>query len=437
MTFENEILKIITDDFEKYEKDFRIINDKIKESDLNYNGRCVQTLAVPKIISSKLYAHIADFIDNCFSLFNKIIKQYLTNPNYRKLFDFSPELEELILLSDPEKCLIPMARVDFFLNEENFDIMLCEINTDGTSAMNEDRILGELLQYNHAFQFYTQNKSYEQFELFDSWVCEFLEIYKTSSGDNSTPRIVIADFLDKSTLNEFKQFRKAFLNRGIQAEICDIRKLTYENNILKTPDGLTVDAIYRRAVTVDIMSNYKDVLPFINAVKDGSVYLIGEFCTQIIHNKQIFHTLFHPDTLSFLTKKEIDFVKKHFPATYVLCGVSVKENHVISQKDNWLIKPFDSYGSKGVYAGVNYSDKDWSELVLSNIGNDYLLQRFTKPYKTPNIDFSEDFPSVKNYSNITGVFCYNEKPYGIYSRLAKGEIISSQYDEKTIATILI
>jgi hypothetical protein len=40
------------------------------------------------------------------------------------------------------------------------------------------------------------------------------------------------------------------------------------------------------------------------------------------------------------------------------------------------------------------------------------------------------------FCNITGVFCYNERPYGIYSRCSKGNVISSQYDEKTVATVI-
>ena len=49
--------------------------------------------------------------------------------------------EELILRADPAVSLLPMARIDFFYNEQTGAYKYCEFNTDGTSAMNEDREL--------------------------------------------------------------------------------------------------------------------------------------------------------------------------------------------------------------------------------------------------------------------------------------------------------
>jgi glutathionylspermidine synthase len=328
-----------------------------------------------------------------------------------------------------------MARIDFFMNEETGEIMLCEINTDGTSAMNEDRIFGELLRHNSAFQTYMRDKPYQTFELFDRWVTEFQATYKAFSRSETVPQMAITDFLDKGTVNEFIRFREAFARQGIKAEICDIRELTYENAALKTPSGMTVDAIYRRAVTVDIIENYANVTPFIQAVKDRAVCLVGGFCTQIVHNKRIFCILQHPATQSFLTEGEAAFVKKHLPATFLLSEDTAAA--VLPDRERWIIKPCDSYGSKGVYAGVDHSEEDWARLVRENMGNDYLAQQFIQPYKTVNVDLTENDLSVGEYSNITGVFCYNEKPYGIYSRLAPGEIISTVYNERAVATILI
>ena len=70
-----------------------------------------------------------------------MIKEYLKNPSYRKLFPFSRKLEELILIPNGYQSLLPIARFDIFYNEENGNFKFCEINTDGTSAMNEDYVL--------------------------------------------------------------------------------------------------------------------------------------------------------------------------------------------------------------------------------------------------------------------------------------------------------
>ena len=437
MNIDEQILQHMIDNPKQSRADFDKIFKAIADSELNYKGRCVQTLALPKLIDRDLYTYIEGFISNCFVIFNKIINRFFADAGYRNLFGFSPEMEELILLTNENSRFVPMARIDFFLNEETRELMLCEINTDGTSAMNEDRILGGLLQYNSALQSFFRDKAYTEFELFDSWITEFLTVYRRMRGTDTVPNVAIADFLDKATINEFKQFEAQFNKRNIPTEICDIREFVYKGGVLKSPSGMRIDAIYRRAVTADILAEIGSVSPFINAVKDNAVTIIGGFCTQIIHNKHLFFALHRPETHAFLTADEIAFVTAHVPRTHMLTAEIVESEQVIKTKDSWLIKPCDSYGSKGVYAGVDNSESDWISLVGENTNNDYLLQQFVRPYKTLNIDIAEEIPTIRPYSNITGIFCYNQKPYGVYSRFAKGEIISSKYDEKSAVTLLV
>ena len=59
------------------------------------------------------------------------------------------------------------------------------------------------------------------------------------------------------------------------------------------------------------------------------------------------------------------------------------------------------------------------------------------PYQTENIDFHKKNPCFASYSNLTGLYVYNGKFAGVYSRQAKHEIISSSYDENDIATITL
>lgn len=453
MGYETEILSIIEKDRAGSADDFRHIMNLIKENNLSYRNIPVRTLAVPKILSKQQYAEICIFIEKLFIILDKVIEHYFIDAKYRELFGFIPELEAMILSSPRLNCRIPMARIDFFLDEKNGGIVMCEINTDGTSAMNEDRLLGEFLTQNTAFMSYMKDKAYRRFELFDSWVREFLAVYRAFCDEkagkkaelyaaerirkvNERPRVAIVDFLDVGYVTEFGQFRKTFLRHGVEAEICDIRDLTYDGSVLKTKSKMAVDAVYRRAVTSDIIKHYADVSPFLKAVKDGAVCLIGNFVTQIVHNKRLFFILYHQMTKDILTADEYSFITKHFPATFSLTKENLSTNEAINNREKWIIKPCDSYGAKGFYAGKNCTFDEWKKACEEHLQYDYILQEFNQPYKTPNIDFSIESPEVLYYSNLTGVFCYNGKPYGVYSRLAGGEIISTQYDEKTVATVI-
>jgi len=436
MSCEQEMLRWIVENREAARQDFDDTRRAIEGSVLSIGARCLQSLAAPKVFSGAEAGFIEAFVAGCFAIFGKVIDRYLADEGYRRLFPFSPALERLILLPTGYACRVPMARVDFFLNEETRAVKLCEINTCGTSAMDEDRILGGFLSMNRAYQHFAQKNNCRLFELFDSWVREFLALYREYSQSDAPPFVAIVDFLDKATLPEFKQFALAFAARGVKAEIVDIRKIEYRDGSLFTPDGDKIDAIYRRAVTSDVMANYEQVLPFMQGVLEGAACLVGGFRTQIIHNKALFGILHGEETLAFLAPEERAFVLRHVPLTYPLLPGSIEKHNILGNKDFWIIKPYDSYGSKGVYAGLDCEQAQWERLVRENAGDGYLVQEYCRPYRSLNIDFTDEQPAARPFSNITGVFCYNEKPYGIYSRLSNGNVINSQYDEKTVATVV-
>lgn len=97
-------------------------------------------------------------------------------------------------------------------------------------------------------------------------------------------------------------------------------------------------AIYRRAVTTDILEKMDDVTPLIKAVREQAVCLVGHFRTQIIHNKIIFEVLRKPETLSMLTEREQKFVLDHVPITCRLREGNFDFKEVVKNKEKWLIK---------------------------------------------------------------------------------------------------
>lgn len=77
----------------------------------------------------------------------------------------------------------------------------------------------------------------ERFELVDSWIDAFMETYRSSKNAVEKPYVAIVDFLDKAYLREFYVFERHFREKGIEAEVCDIRQMVYKNGKLRTPTG--------------------------------------------------------------------------------------------------------------------------------------------------------------------------------------------------------
>ena len=78
---------------------------------------------------------------------------------------------------------------------------------------------------------------------------------------------------------------------------------------------------------------------------------------------------------------------------------------VVENRGAYIIKPLDSYASRGVYAGIDFSREEWEKLVKEHAGEDYIYQEYCPPYRTENIYLVEEKPRWKNYTNMSGPFC--------------------------------
>ncbi len=433
-----EYLQVILDNYEANVESGARQLDYILNSSAKYHGRCVRTYSVPKIFDRWAVDKFTELLKVLYGIFDKVISRYLHDAEYRKLFGFDARLEELILTDTGYSVNVPIARIDVFFNEETGDFKFCEFNTDGSSAMNEDRELCKAVAITHAYRQMADRYSFYTCELFDSWVDTFEKIYREYSGGRQVKNVAIVDFMENATENEFAVFADSFAARGINCEICDIRQLVLKDSALYTPNGMKVEGIYRRAVTSDIMKNYDEVTDFITAVKTGCVCLVGGFRTQIVHNKLLYKILHLDETMGFLTQQEKEFVKRHVPYTVSL-DEKVDLSLVFANKDSWIIKPEDSYGSQGVHAGVEYEDEEeFRKNVTECVGKGYILQEFCKPYVSSNIDLLKEVSKEPELvSNLTGLFVYGGEFAGIYSRISKSEIISTQYSEMAVATLFV
>ena len=430
----NEYIDYIQKHYNECEQAAHDIMNALRHSSVAYHGRCVYTLLVPKVFTARDTQRFEYIVNTTYRIFEKVINEYLNNPAFRKIFPFPKELEDLILTERGYNSLLPIARFDIFYNEDNGDFKFCEINTDGTSAMNEDYVLSGVFSKNPAHEHILKTHDLKSRELYDTWVDTFIDIYSSYEKKAEDPHIAIVDFLAGGSVTEFAEFQRRFENAGYSCEVCDITDLVYDKKHLYSPSGHIIDVIYRRAVTTDIMSRIDEVRPFINAVKDRNVCIIGAFCTQLIHNKWLFKALHEETMQSLLTEEEREFVKKHVPYTNILSGDHCDIKSIIAEKDKWLIKPLDSYASKGVYAGCDCSEEEWAEHIHHCSGHDYIYQEYCPPYRTKNISFIDGTKGFGDYTNMSGLFVYNGKFAGVYSRLSTGGIISSQYNERAVPT---
>ncbi|MGI6046347.1 MAG: carboxylate--amine ligase, partial [Eggerthellaceae bacterium] len=308
----------------------------------------VATSFIPRLFDKATYEVMKDTAETAHRIASQVMAHYLDDASYRKIFHYDPRMADLILAPRGYDAILPFARFDTFLNEDTLDIAFCEFNADGSSGMNENREITNSIKGTATFKEFARRHQVQGCELFESWVEDFLAIYKTYEQAKENPRVAIVDYLENGVVDEFRIFTKIFADHGIECIVEDVRALRFDGTVLKDRNGKTIDAIWRRCVSNDLMQFWDASQDLIRAVKRGKVALIGSFAGHIVHDKQLFEALFHEATLDFLSAEEREFVKKTVPRTTHLDSRFIDLDEILENKNSWIIKPTDHYGAEDV-----------------------------------------------------------------------------------------
>jgi glutathionylspermidine synthase len=429
----NEYINLIEKNPYEYYEDYKKTLEAVRNSTAIYKGEPVPFLYHPMFYTPEDVEEFEYIGKIIMSIANKVAKRYMDFPEYRTKFEYSKLLEDLILVDEGYHINVPIGRFDIFYGgKDNFKF--CEFNTDGSSAMNEDNTLARILMDTKAINNMKKKYNISYFELIYKWVEESTKIFKKFNPDIEKPNVAIVDFKESGTPYEFEEFKKAYINKGFKAVVADPRELKYIDGKLYFKD-IKIDLIYRRIVTKEFVDRIDEIEDLVNAYKDGSVCMIGSLKSQIMHNKIIFKVLHEKETLQFLTEEERNFIKKHIPYTEEFNGEDIYKE-VLKNKDKYILKPKDLYASKGVYAGKSFSSEDWKRIADESLGKEYICQEFCEPFTREFVNFEDGKLKVSKLKTITGIFMYNEKFEGLYTRLGKSTIISGLHDYYTVPNIV-
>ncbi len=434
--FHRKFEKIIQASPGKYRQEFQEnLWPSLLNSSVRYQGRPVKFVYTPYLITLAQWKFYRRFISLFVNILNKTIDEFLHNKAFRNKFPFGDKMEKYILMNPGYKGNFPIARFDI-LFDRNDNIKFCELNTDGTSAMNEVRVMQKILAQSDAAISLRNNEniSFYGFELFNSWINILLDKYREFSGKKRVnPTIAIIDFLTEGVVSEFKEFRDHMQAWDLEAYVVDPRELSYNGEKLKYKDK-KVDLIYRRATTARLFDNFEEITDLLTAYKDRKVCMCGGFRSQIIHNKAIFHVL-NSDDLDFLTPEEKSFLDKYLLRTGMLKDEDEIKKELINNQEEYILKPCDKFAGKGIKLGKNCDTDEWEQNLDNCCNNNYLYQHFCQPatvdlFTIPEKD--KEKASFEPYHYTLGFYLYDEKLKGLYNRAGRYDIIGSDYECVTV-----
>ncbi|MDO4479112.1 MAG: glutamate-cysteine ligase family protein [Lachnospiraceae bacterium] len=487
-------------------KGVQAMQDYLAGNGVTVGGQPVKGVYNPRIFGERDIAIFERIATDMASIGRKAMAYYKQEPHFRKYYEFSPLMHELIMQDPGYGAHLPMLRSDIFYDDKTGDFMFCEFNTDGSSGMIEDRELVRAFEQTPLYEALCErcrdeDLQVESFELFDTLAKAYVRIWRESRVRRSlmslatinpmtqaiendgadrqchcedTPRpdeitgasdlddqpvIAIVDYLENaSSLDEFEAYRDAFERAGEPCVVADIRELDFDGEALRLPDGRMVGAIYRRAVTSDILAMPREATALLAAYRAGRVCLLGGFETQVIHDKGFMMAVQDEAFLNTLTDSERRLVTGHMPKTMYLTKDEAGSEAVRNAKDRWVLKPVSAYGSKGVYMGSLCTEDEWAAALQAHADHGYICQEKIRPMESGHFLIkksgaealtreaeSEDVSSVENeavlslrsFYNTTGIYAVDGHFMGLYSRMSEHEIITTHLGAVDAASVVI
>ena len=416
----NQICKYAESD--SFAKDYLNYFKQIEVKCNELSSETIPALFHPVILPRDTLSKISHQCEQMNEILNKTTNLYKNNSDVKAYFNLPDPLDEWVNINPGYNIQIPISRYDGFWDGKT--CRFCEFNTDGTSGMDEVSTLDEIFLNTKMGKYLDNLYSLKNFDLRLSTLETLIAAYKNFGG-KKTPNIAIADFLDLATLPEFKALKKYFTDKGYPTEICDIRHLKYKNGSLFHND-FKIDLIYRRAVTDDMFPRKDDIKEFLEAYKKNAVCVVGPLCSHIAHTKIVLTFLSSPLAENLFNDQEITFIRNHVPWTRLLTDDSTLISDIISNKDDYFLKPHNSNSGKGVHAGEEFDTESFKkeiDLILKNKNQTYIVQRKI-PIPTDYF-ISENSGTLKEYKVNISSYVFNNKLCGFFTRVSSGSVINT------------
>lgn len=402
---------------------------------LEYSGKRLSFYYSPLFFSEESFSKL-NIISLAFCALFKKIYLLLDAGKIEEFLPYSEKMLELIKLQNGYEEFFPIMRFDYFYDFETEKFCLCEINTDGSSGMSKSYFLDKIFSDTEVMSCLHREYIVTSIDGVNKLIDMLCENYRRFSGGKkpSTVAIVDVEWQNQGMINEFIFIRDRLKKRGIEAYICSPEELRRRNKKLLL-NGIEIDLIYRRAVTSDLINNIENAEDFIRAVAEKEVCLIGGFSSQLLHNKFIFALLYQEKFQKYLSEAEKDLIKRYVPYTIYL-GKDIDLGLFQERKNDYLLKPVDSYQSKGIIIGRDVTEEIWRESLEGLCGKEYLLQSYVEMNQIKALDIKDGFEESKDCNLMLGMFYYNREFSGFYTRMSEEKNISSLLGARNVANYI-
>jgi len=403
---------------------------------LFFGERPLTTVLRPRFLTTTQYDLLRRSIGGIMPAFATAYRTALINPDFRLQFGLNDWEEQLIQADPGFRAPSPTARMDTFFspagNSGEMGLYFAEYNAETPAAAAYNDALSEVflgLPVMGAFE-----KRYEVRPLPGRHhvLHALLDSYRQWGG-RDRPRIAILDWREVPTYSEFMLFADYFASQDFECIIADPRQIEYRHGLLLV-DGITpIQLIYKRVLISELVEREGLNHPVIRAVQDGNVCMVNPFRCKLLHKKASLAVLSDEANAALFTPAERAAIQRHIPWTRVVRERrTLYENREIDllpflsqNKDQFVLKPNDEYGGKGIVLGWEVNQSQWDAALKTALEEPSIIQKRVPLPKEPYPSLVDGQIHIYDRMTDTNPYIwYGDHVSGCLTRLSTVELLN-------------
>ena len=289
-----------------------------------------------------------------------------------------PDLLDAVGLNEAERRLVAIdpgyprastsSRVDAVLLPET--LAFAEYNAEAPAGLGYTENLAEIFDTLPIMARFRERFAARYHRLGEGILEALLASYREWGGTASPPQVLITDWREVPTWNEFLILQARFEGLGVPTVVADPRDLEFDGRQL-TAGGRRIDLVYRRVLINDIVARPDDCRALVEACRAGAVCMANSLRCKIPHKKAFFAVLTDERYAALFTGEQRAVIAACVPWTRVVADVPVTAGGrrtglldlVRRDRETFVLKPSDEYGGTGVTLGWETSPGDWDDAI--------------------------------------------------------------------------
>jgi hypothetical protein len=356
------------------------LNDQLHRRELFFGERPLCTVLRPRFLSPAQYAQLQAAIRAVMPAFAKTHAAALADARFRAQFGLADWEETLVHVDPGFASSSPTARMDSFLTDTG--LYFTEYNAETPAAPAYNDVLTEVFRALPVMRRFEREYEVRPLPGRHHVLHALLTAYEQWGG-RERPRIAILDWREVPTYSEFVLFQDYFRSHGFDCLIADPREFEYRDGQLLA-DGITpVNLIYKRVLISELVQRCGLDHAVVRAVRDRAVCMVNPFACKVLHKKASLAVLSDEANAHLYTAAERRAIDTHIPWTRVVAERRTQLDgatidllpYVAEHKDDFVLKPNDEYGGKGIILGWEASATAWGQALKAALAEPYIVQR--------------------------------------------------------------